>query len=461
MPAQPLLALATGREADIDVIHQGTAIYTVAPEIEALLDRLDWPGCGGRLLDPGAGNGGFLVAALSRLPLSADDVATAVHRVKGYEFHAGAVHAGRIRIAAHLVERGWSTSAATEAARSVLEERDFLLSPVPVGAFTVIAANPPYWRLANLPADYRVEYEAMVPSHARADLLYAYLQRAADIAAEGAQIGMVTADRWLLNSGSAELRRRLGARFGVRDIRRLDSASAFYRPKSRSRGTPARVHPVSLVLDPSGAGQQLTSAPFPVDGTLCTQGTPLGQLARIQLAPWVGPDGIFVVRDPSPFPPGSLVPCVEPDDIDPHADRLTGHTRWVLRTQADLEPPQSVLSHLDRHLDRMPPRGRRAVRWLPPETFAHRLPLPVDAVMIPRIAQRLRPVLLPAGVMPVNHNLVVASGQPVDVLIAWLNNPVVQAQADALALRLENGYRSYTTTLLRSLIIPVDADDKA
>lgn len=35
-----------------------------------------------------------------------------------------------------------------------------------------------------------------------------------------------------------------------------------------------------------------------------------------------------------------------------------------------------------------------------------------------------------------------------------LNDPRVQAQADAISLRLENGYASYTATLLRQLRIP-------
>lgn len=35
-----------------------------------------------------------------------------------------------------------------------------------------------------------------------------------------------------------------------------------------------------------------------------------------------------------------------------------------------------------------------------------------------------------------------------------LADPVVQAQAEALAPPIENGYRCYTATLLRQLIIP-------
>src|SRR3546814_12590583 len=61
------------RSGDIDQIHRGTAVYTALPEIEALLDLLEWPAHGKRLLDPGAGNGAFVVAALARIPMAATD----------------------------------------------------------------------------------------------------------------------------------------------------------------------------------------------------------------------------------------------------------------------------------------------------------------------------------------------------------------------------------------------------
>ena len=104
------------RQFDIAAIHQATGIYTAPPEIEALLTRLNWPAEGLRLLDPGAGNAGVLVAALSRLDLARDDVAEAVNRVKGYEFHDGAVAEARLAVRDHLARRGWSARAAWRAA---------------------------------------------------------------------------------------------------------------------------------------------------------------------------------------------------------------------------------------------------------------------------------------------------------------------------------------------------------
>lgn len=439
------------RPFDIAAIWRATGVYTAVPEIEALLDSLGWPAQGCRLLDPGAGNGGFLVAALRRLDLARDDVRQATWRVRGYEFYPGAVAEARAAVRDHLLGRGWSAAAARQAAAVIVEDRDFLLTPVPAGVFDTIAANPPYWRLANLPPGYRADYESIVPAHARADLLYAYLNRSAGIVAPGGRIGLITADRWLLNTGSAELRRRLGLLFRVTALRRLDASSAFYLPKNRRQGTPPRVHPVSLILTPGGHGRRLDTRPFRLDALPHVDGTPLRDIASIRLAPWLGPDGIFLVGPGTGLPAGHLVPAVEPEDID--GDVIRPPRRWALATTRD-EPPAAILSHLDTTLHRMPPRGRRATRWLPPETFTGRLPLDHDAVLVPRIAQRLRAVRLPAGRLPVNHQLVVVSGLPAATLIAMLTDPAVRAQAEALALRVDGGYRSYTATLLRQLVIP-------
>jgi hypothetical protein len=444
---------------DIDKIHRGTAIYTALPEIEALLDLLEWPKRGNRLLDPGAGNGGVVVAALARIDLAQNDIDTAVYRVRGYEFHPGAAKMARNAVSDHLISRGWNTSVAAAASEKIIETTDFLLSPVPVGAFDYILANPPYWRiLSHLPegSPYRYEYESKIPAHAKADLLYAYLQRSVDIVAAGGRIGLVTADRWLLNAGSAELREKIGQKYSVIDIKRLESNSAFYRPKSRSKGTPARVHPVSLILSPGTKGRPLTREPFQIEELTEISGRPLSELANIRLAPWLGPDGIFVIKHKGDLPDHRLVPVIEPEDIDPLTDTVLGATRWAIQTDKET-PEDEVLKHLQGTLHSMSKRGKRTPYWLPPETFAGKLPLPVDAVLIPRIAKRLRPVLLPAGMMPINHNLVVVSGLPANHLIEMLNHPDVQRQADSHSLRLENGYRSFTATLLRRLIIPDQA----
>ncbi len=455
MQALDLFATGDQRARDIEAIHQATAIYTVPPEVEALLDVLQWPQCGGALLDPGAGAGGFVVAALSRLALGRDDVIGAASRVKGYEFHPGAAEAARANVQHHLQARGWSSPAASKAAGEIIETRDFLLSPVPVGRFRRLAQNPPYLRNANLPPAYRSEFDATVPLHVRGDLLHAYLQKAADVIEPGGVIGAITSDRWLINSSTGPLRRQLGERFTITACRRLESTSAFYRPKARSKGTPARVHPVALVLTPGREGKPLGLEPFDIDGARAeVKGTPLADLATIRLAPWLGPAGIFVVEDRAPFGDARAVKVIRPKkDIHPHEDRLTGSHAWALITE-DGQINDAVRSHLESKMGGMPPRGRRKDLFTPPEKFASHLPLQQDAIVVPRIARRLRAIPLPAGYMPLNHDLVVVSGRGPETISRWLNDPSVQAQALAAAPPLENGFRSFTAKLLRNLIVP-------
>ena len=440
------------RLADIESIHHATAIYTAAVEIEALLDCLGWPEQVEHLLDPGAGNGGFIVSALKRLQLPVNDAAGAVRRVRGYEFHPGAVKEAREVVFAHLVGWGWSDLVAQETSQAIIEERDFLLDPVPYGWATGIAANPPYLRLANLPRSYRSHFECTVLSHARADLLYAYLQRAADVIAPGGSIGLITADRWLFNAGAAELRARLGKHFKVERIQRLDASSAFYRPKTRQKGTPPRVHPVSLVLSAGKRGRSLSRDSFRIEALPETEGIPLTDFAQISLAPWLGPPGIFIVQRIEGLPPESLVPIVDTATLTLSGE-LRPTQRWAITTD-ERKPERRILAHLEATLDRMPRRGRRKIVWQPPESFAGRLPLATDSVWIPRIAKRLRPIRLPAGHLPINHDLIITSSFDPDRLIAMLEDSNVQAQADVLAARVDDGYRSYSASLLRQLVIP-------
>jgi hypothetical protein len=65
-------------------------------------------------------------------------------------------------------------------------------------------------------------------------------------------------------------------------------------------------------------------------------------------------------------------------------------------------------------------------------------------------------VMLPAGYLPTNHSLVVASGMPAGRIKAILEDHRVQEQANAFALRLESGHRSYTATALRRIVVPYD-----
>lgn len=435
---------------DIESIHNGTAIYTSAPEIERLLDLLGWPSCKGRLIDPACGDGNMIIAALRRLETAPDDKSS-ISRVRGFEFHSDSVHEARERVEELLISRGWSLPGAKEASLSIIEERDFLLEDCHE-QWDIILANPPYWRKARLPAAYRAAFEEAVPTYANGDLLHAYVDKMLGILEPGGRMALITSDRWLINAGTANLRAQVGASLKVSHVSRLDTKSAFHRPKRREKDTPPRVHAVSMILECEG--RIMSSDPFVIDPIPDVDGIALENLATIRLAPWLGPDGIFLLDSPDAVPGAKTVPCVLPRGIDATTGEVRPPVKWAIVT-GDEPPPASVMEHLEREMPRMPKRGRRdTTPWIPPERFDKHLPLPTEAILIPRIATSLKPVRLPAGSLPVNHSLVLVSGIKADDLTAMLNHPLVQAQADALAPRVESGYRSYTATLLRQLIIP-------
>jgi hypothetical protein len=206
-------------------------------------------------------------------------------------------------------------------------------------------------------------------------------------------------------------------RVGIAHLARLDQKSAFYRPKRRIKDSPPRIHPVEIIFaPPSSSSLCLSEHPISPDSLIDNPANyerTLSDVATVKLAPWLGPHGIFVVdaataqqlRDDA-----ELIPAVDTDDIDRLTDTLMPSTRFVIRTKPAVQPGLKLTRHLQATLCRMPPRGRRSLFWLPPEMPRLRLDQP--ALLIPRIARRLRVIDLPPGVMAINHNLsVVSNGQ--------------------------------------------------
>ncbi len=443
---------AANLAAAIAAVHQATALYTAPHVVDELLDAVGWPAGGGRLLDPSAGDGSVLVRALLKLRPAPGDW-SAVRRLVGVEFMASAAEQARCRVSDLLVEQGWARADAASAARTMVIEADFLLDGAGLGTFEYIVGNPPYLRFARLPAHFKATYPGVVPKAALADLLHAFLDACARRLALGGVIAMVTADRWLLNDGAAQLRAAIGQTLGIVDLQRLDAGTSFYRPKDRRRGTPPRVHPIRIVLGASG--RLLDAAPVSPDGCVPAPAGPvLGDIASIRIAPWLGPHGVFVLPQVEAgwLPAEARVPAVDTDDIG--ADDVLGvPSRFAIRT--DRSPPaEAVQRHLADATQRLSAGGRRTPFWLPPETITLRLDLP--SLLVPRIARRVRAIDVPPGVLPINHNLsVVAAGShSLEEIKAVLLHADTQAWVRSQALRLENGFLSITTKLLRRVPLP-------
>jgi hypothetical protein len=448
------------RAAAIDAVHFATALFTSHHVVDALLERVGWPERGGSLLDPSCGDGAFLVRALLRLAPKPGDF-DAVSRIAGWEFHSGAVAMARNAISDQLVSvHRWSESEAAAAAFSMVEERDFLTDAPEGRKFVTLVGNPPYLRLCNVPQVLREEYRITVPEYARADLMHGFLERCAKILPAEGVIGLVVADRFLFNETAAELREELGRKVGIDYLARLDASTSFYRPKTRRQGAPPRIHPVEIVLRPAHIAQRpITSKPIsPDDGTATApEGAMLGDIAEVRLAPWLGPKGIFVIdaAEVGRFKGVTLLPAVDTDDVNSDKDTLRPPSRYAIRTSAADEPDGVLRDHLLALRNKMPKRSSTRPYWLPPESIT--LPLNQPALMVPRIARRLRAIPLPAGILPINHNLSVIStkdGLSLSDLKALLESEHSQEWIRRNAPRLENGFFSITTKLLRRMPVP-------
>jgi len=444
----------------IDALHAATALYTVRPIVEGLLDRLGWPDRADTLLDPSAGDGSFLIAALDRLAPAPGDRTTAL-RIRGVELHPGAVISARGAVADRLKSFGWGASEAHSLAREIIIERDFL-ECADLGKFSIVSGNPPYLRMAFLPDFFKELYGRITPAFAQADLQHAFLAKCLDCLEPDGELAMVVSDRILFNQGASALRAYLGDRLTLDHVRRLDAATAFYRPKLRRKGTPPRCHPIEIVLTPSPDGIALTQAPISPDDphakherAECT----LADIASVRLAPWLGPRGIFNIDEAiaASLPREALVPIVENDDVRAD-DTLGAPRRYAIRTYKDQRPADAIVSHLEAALPRMPQRGKRKTWWMPPETIT--LDISRPGVLIPRIAKRLRAIPIPAGVLPVDHNLHITTSDTLSQsdLINLVTCDEAQDFARLHAPRLENGYLDLRASLLRR--IPVHRTNK-
>jgi SAM-dependent methyltransferase len=446
---------------DIQKLHDLTAIYTQDPVVRRLLDAVDWPNGNRRLVEPSCGNGQFLVEAILRLVAKGFPVTSDL--LVGYEVHAPAAAEARSRIVELLVSKGVDHGGATATSRDVVRTADYLTAGPSDGSFDVVIGNPPYCRWAYLPTSLQGQYAGVVPDLAQNDLLHAFLERCTRTLKPDGQLAFVTADRWLFNATAGRLREAVGQRFGLGHVERLSSQTAFYRPKQRRKGTPARVHPVIVILQ--RGGRALGKSPvYPGASEEDADAVRLEDVADIQLAPYTGPRGLFVVDAAKArrFPPGTCVPIVDAKELK--GPVIGASTLYAIRTDPAIRPSEPVVAHLQAELNRIRSRstGRANSRcleaepfWRPQESF-HTWDLSLERLVVPRISPGLRCVRIPAGILPHNHGVsVVARGQlDIDTLQRVLESPEAQAWAKQRAPSVDGGFHSFMTSLLRRLPIP-------
>jgi hypothetical protein len=449
---------ASARADAIDALHHATAIYTNESVVDELLARIDWPNGDASICDCSAGDGQFLTRAICKLlgagQVDDEKLPSLVH---GFELHPHAAAQARARVAAALISFGRPSAVARDIAAKIVRNQDFLTEGPDEPFFDFLVGNPPYLRMVNVPALLRAEYGQVVPKYAQLDLAHSFLDKCSKVLRKGGQMGFVVSDRWLINTGAAVLREQLGTRLAIEHIERVDSSTAFFRPKQRSAGTPARVHPVIVVFGPNGRAITKEAIYPGVDAARYAGYPTLDTIATVRIAPWLGSKGVFILTkaeaEASGIPREYLIPAVDTDDVA--GTELREPRRFAIRTVPDVRPCEAVMEHLRRQMPRMAQRGLQSKMWLPPERF-HLMPLDKPSLLVPRIVKDLKAVRVPPNVLPVNHNLSIVSAGPasLELIERALTSDLAAAWMRDHAPRLEGGYFSVCTTLLRKL--PVD-----
>ena len=155
------------------------------------------------LLEPGAGDGAFLVEAAERLVNSfierglCLDVKSLRDRILAYELVPREANRARARIVAKLKALGIHHATAQACAQAWVKTEDFLLAQLPQPSFTHIVGNPPYIRWSKLPDAIAAAYEQRLPKTvARGDLFLPFLHRSFELLAPNGRCAFVCSDRW-------------------------------------------------------------------------------------------------------------------------------------------------------------------------------------------------------------------------------------------------------------------------
>lgn len=209
------------------------AIHTRPEVAEFVLDLVGWISgptlLAGRLLEPSAGEGDFLVPAVQRLLRSAspNDLRIA-DCVRAVEVNEAALLTCRQRLRQMLTDQGWTSECSERLLNAWLLHADFLTVPLD-SHFTHVVGNPPYLRLENLPKDLLALYRRRWTSlFDRADLYVAFIEKSLGLLSGNGRLGFICADRWMKNRYGGPLRALVAASFHLEAYVDFTGCPAFF-----------------------------------------------------------------------------------------------------------------------------------------------------------------------------------------------------------------------------------------
>ena len=212
------------------------AVFTKPEVVNFILDLCGYtqksPLRQSRLLEPGCGNGDFLVPAVTRLLDAARRRGVPAERLEdavcGVELHAASLDVARGRLGVLLGEHDVEPPTRQRLLDAWLVCGDFLLEPFQK-RFTHVAGNPPYVRQEMIPeplvAEYRKRYKTI---YDRADLYVPFVEQSLQLPDAGGKSGMICSDRWMKNRYGGPLRRMVAEDYHLGIYVDMTDTEAFH-----------------------------------------------------------------------------------------------------------------------------------------------------------------------------------------------------------------------------------------
>lgn len=479
------------------------AYFTPAPLVELVVDRavallcegreLDWRDDGSpriRLLDPAAGDGRFLGAAIDRL--AALSPRTEIPRRQ----RARAI----ARRCAVAVERDGEFAALARERLGGAEVRclEALGAAGELGRFDLIVSNPPYLRSIRLGESdealrqkLRGRYRAT--SFGEWDLYAAFIEQSLEWLAPGGAAGLVVPSRWMTARFARGLRAELAERRAVRAVVDFASAQLFAEATTYSSllflGAGADEIEVARLGDGGWSLGRVTASEL--DGApwrlavgaeresierLERAGPRLGEIARIVKGTGTNADRSYVFEDREPpVEPAMVRRCLRGRDVVAWG-AATDRVRCLLPytpAGALIEPGElarrypRARRYLESQRDILESRergrfaGERFYQFGRPQNL-ELLCSGAAKVVIPDVARESRALLDRSGALVLDSAYAVVPHRPEDaaLILAVFNSPAPMMWLRATGVPLRGGYRRMKTAYLLELPVP-DPDSAA
>ncbi len=492
-----LAAIAAGADTAVGdgvpaarAARRARGAYFTPPALARLLaERVLTPLVAPTVLDPAAGDGRLLDAALdvlvaARRPTRARDAVRLRATLVAESLFAIERDAAQARILRRRLPglRVWTADA-------------LLAPPADLPSVDAVLANPPFARAGAVRAHDRAAWARLrgrfaATSHGEWDLSAAFLEACLGWLTPGGRAGCILPSRWLTSRNAVPLRALLAARRAIAEVVDFGDAQLFTgataytsvaivstAPVTRpqlARSVRGVWHLGALVAPPAGAPWQLASA------RTWPRGPTLGEVVHIAKGAGTSADRVFLL--PAPIVDGELVratidgvaiaielaatrPCLRGRDVDaatapraivPYAtdgtplDAATFARRWP-RAAAWLRRHRAALVARDHGAGSPIHYGR-------PQNLALHLG-PTPRVVIPDVVATPRAVLAPGGTLIIDsaYGLYPRGTSPLatpELLLALVRSGVVAAWLDERAAVLRGGYRRMKTAVLAPLPLP-------